>query len=50
MIGLQQGAGAAFTWAFKEQLRKDFPGGSEGKSSHFNAGDPGLIPRIGEIL
>ena len=50
MIGLQQGAGAAFTWAFKEQLRKDFPGGSDGKASPYNAGDPGLIPRIGEIL
>ena len=25
----------------------DFPGGSEGKASAFNAGDPGLIPGWG---
>ena len=25
-----------------------FPGGSDGKESAFNAGDPGSIPRSGE--
>ena len=24
-----------------------FPGGSDGKESAYNAGDPGLIPRLG---
>ena len=26
---------------------EDFPGGSEGKASAYNAGDPGSIPRLG---
>jgi len=26
---------------------KGFPGGSDGKESACNAGDPGLIPRLG---
>ena len=26
---------------------KDFPGGSEGKASAYNAGDPGSIPVLG---
>ena len=26
---------------------KDFPGGSDGKASVYNAGDPGLIPGLG---
>ena len=26
---------------------KDFPGGSEGKASAYNAGDPGSIPGLG---
>ena len=26
---------------------KDFPGGSDGKASAYNAGDPGLIPGLG---
>ena len=26
---------------------KDFPGGSDGKASAYNVGDPGLIPRLG---
>ena len=26
---------------------QDFPGGSDGKSSAYNAGDPGSIPRLG---
>ena len=26
---------------------KDFPGGSEGKASAYNAGDPGSIPASG---
>ena len=25
----------------------DFPGGSDGKTSAYNVGDPGLIPRSG---
>ena len=25
----------------------DFPGGSDGKASAYNAGDPGLIPGLG---
>ena len=28
-------------------LRKGFPGGSDGKESACNAGDPGLIPGLG---
>ena len=28
---------------------KDFPGGSEGKVSAFNAGDPGSIPGLGRF-
>ena len=27
-----------------------FPGGSDGKASAYNAGDPGLIPRLGRSL
>ena len=26
----------------------DFPGGSDGKASAYNAGDPGLIPGLGQ--
>ena len=28
-------------------LHSDFPGGSDGKASAYNAGDPGLIPGSG---
>ena len=28
-------------------LGKDFPGGSDGKASVYNAGDPGSIPGLG---
>ena len=28
-------------------LHSDFPGGSDGKASTYNAGDPDLIPRSG---
>ena len=28
----------------------DFPGGSDGKVSAYNAGDPGLIPGLGRSL
>ena len=28
-------------------LTSDFPGGSDGKVSAYNAGDPGLIPGLG---
>ena len=30
-------------------LSKDFPGGSDGKASAYNAGDPGLIPVLGRF-
>ena len=29
-------------------LLRDFPGGSDGKASAYNAGDPGLIPGSGK--
>ena len=29
---------------------KDFPGGSDGKASVYNAGDPGSIPGLGRSL
>ena len=28
-------------------MNKDFPGGSDGKASAYNAGDPGSIPGLG---
>ena len=28
-------------------MKKDFPGGSDGKASVYNAGDPGLSPGLG---
>ena len=28
----------------------DFPGGSDGKASAYNTGDPGLIPGLGRSL
>ena len=28
----------------------DFPGGSDGKASTYNAGDPGSVPRLGRSL
>ena len=31
----------------KVHLKKDFPGGSDGKASAYNAGDPGSIPGSG---
>ena len=31
-------------------MNEGFPGGSEGKESAYNAGDPGLIPRSGRSL
>ena len=30
------------------ELSLDFPGGSDGKASAYNAGDPGLIPGLGK--
>ena len=30
-------------------VQQGFPGGSEGKESACNAGDPGLIPWVGKI-
>ena len=35
-------------WA--HQLPEDFPGGSDGKASAYNAGDPGSIPGSGRSL
>ena len=32
------------------QSMQDFPGGSEGKASVYNAGDLGLIPELGDPL
>ena len=32
---------------YKALIIKDFPGGSDGKASVYNAGDPGLIPGSG---
>ena len=29
-------------------FRENFPGGSEGKASAYNAGNPGLIPGLGK--
>ena len=34
-----------YTW--KNCQVKDFPGGSDGKASAYNAGDPGSIPGSG---
>ena len=41
--------GAAGARFFSVQFRKpaDFPGGSDGKASDYNAGDPGSIPGSG---
>ena len=30
-----------------KHISLDFPGGSDGKASAYNAGDPGLIPGLG---
>ena len=32
---------------FFKKKKKDFPGGSDGKASAYDAGDPGLIPGLG---
>ena len=32
---------------FQTIISRDFPGGSEGKASAYNVGDPGLIPELG---
>ena len=37
--------GIEMRWA--HQLPEDFPGGSDGKASVYNAGDPGSIPGSG---
>ena len=31
----------------KTSGKEDFPGGSDGKASVYNSGDPGLIPGLG---
>ena len=38
-------SGVGWTWVLR--LRESFPGGSDGKESACNAGDTGLIPRLG---
>ena len=35
-----------FIWTGLSSMQ-DFPGGSDGKVSAYNAGDPGLIPGLG---
>ena len=39
-------------WLFYVQLwhTQDFPGGSDGKASAYNVGDPGSIPGSGDLL
>ena len=32
------------------KINKDFPGGSDGKASAYNEGDPGSIPGLGRSL
>ena len=44
-IFLGEGIAGAFSFLFF--FFKDFPGGSDGKASAYNAGDPGLIPGLG---
>ena len=34
-------------WMVKTSAEKGFPGGSDGKESAYNVGDPGLIPGLG---
>ena len=37
-------------WPLSRTLRgSDFPGGSDGKASVYNMGDPGLIPGLGRF-
>ena len=36
-----------FTCILYDTLYYDFPGGSDGKASAYNVGDPGLIPGLG---
>ena len=33
-----------------KEIRDDFPGGSDGKTSAYNVGAPGFNPRVGKIL
>ena len=35
-----------FKLCTKNYIHQDFPGGSEGKASVYNAGDPGSIPGL----
>ena len=40
-------------WSWRDLIRGsrfDFPGGSDGKVSAYNAGDPGSIPGLGDLL
>ena len=32
---------------YNHYYNRDFPGGSDGKTSAYNTGDPGLIPGLG---
>ena len=49
--GLLQGVGAlsvaVHAWDLLKEVTIIFPGGSDGKVSAYNAGDPGSIPRSG---
>ena len=40
-------SGVSKVWSKGQIQPKDFPGGSDGKASVYNAGDPGLIPQLG---
>ena len=45
-LELLLGSGS-FVPSFTEERERDFPGGSDGKASAYNAGDQGLIPGSG---
>ena len=49
--GLLQGLGAlsvaVHAWDLLKEVTIIFPGGSDGKVSAYNAGDPGSIPELG---
>ena len=40
-------SGVSKVWSKGQIQPKDFPGGSDGKASVYNAGDPGSIPGLG---
>ena len=51
-VGGETGYSIVLRWDGKIELKvckieKDFPGGSDGKASVYNAGDPGSVPGLG---